>query len=49
MTQKETEFSTKEPTIATLQNLNGHKEDNGNIKVDFWCFIRFFPGLPENA
>ena len=34
-TQRETGFSNKEPTIATLQHAIGGKGDNKNIKVDF--------------
>ena len=35
LSQQETEFYTKESTIATLQHWIGGKENNGNIKVDF--------------
>ena len=37
--QPETEF------FATLQHGIGGKEDNKNIKVDFWCYIRRCLGL----
>ena len=33
--QRETGFSTKQPTIATLQHWIGGKGGNGNIKVNF--------------
>ena len=35
LTQQETTFSTKEPTIATRQHWIGGKEGKGNIKLDF--------------
>ena len=36
LTQRETEFSTKEPTVATLPHGIGGKVGIGNIKVDFF-------------
>ena len=35
LSQQETDFFTKESTIATLQHWIGGKENNGNIKVYF--------------
>ena len=36
LTQRETEFSTKESTVATLPHGIGGKVAIGNIKVDFF-------------
>ena len=47
MTQQYTGFSTKEPTIATLQHWIGEKGENGDIKVDLLVLHKVLSRIVE--